>query len=218
MPRDFFYYISRILSVMFHPLLMPLYGVTALTLSVYQSGDANRYLMAPILGTTIQNTCLWTFTVPVGALLIMRMTGYLSSLRMHIQGERTLPYFICSVCYIVWCVRLGMARVPLEWLLIAKGGTLALFIVAVVNRRWKISAHSTGAGGMTGSVLAYAVATGFFSWTIVLLSAAIAISVMCARIRLQEHTSAQVTAGWLVGMLCTLMPVFIYSITSLPNA
>ena len=83
MPRDFSYYISRILSVMFHPLLMPLYGVTALTLSVYQSGDANRYLMAPILGTTIQNTCLWTFTVPVGALLIMRMTGYLSSLRMR---------------------------------------------------------------------------------------------------------------------------------------
>lgn len=215
MPHGFSYYISQIVSVVFHPLLMPFHGMIILIMSVYLSGEANRYLMAAVLGSTARVTLLWTFIIPLAFILVLLFLGRITSISMPEQSDRHLPYFACSVCYMVWCAKLWMAHVPVEWLLTAMGGTLALLVVAAVNRHWKISAHATGVGGVLGSVLAYSVASGWYSWTLLLTVAFITIAVMWARIRLERHTPLQVSAGWLTGLLCTLLPVYIYSKTVL---
>ncbi len=215
MPRGVTYYISLILSGLFHPLLIPFYALFLLVFAVSESGDANRYLMSNALSITIRITWIWTLVVPVCILLGLRLMGRISSLRMEEQSDRTLPYFLCSVCYIVWCVLLWKGRVPIEWLLTTMGGTMALMTVAAVNHHWKISAHATGMGALTGSVLSYAVSTGVFSWGFFLSVAVIAILVMCARLRLGRHTPAQVTAGWMTGLLWTMLPVYIYTMTVL---
>lgn len=212
MPRGLSFYMSRIVSVVFHPLLMPFTAVVTLILSVYLSEDANKYLMAAVLGGMVRVTMLWTFIVPLLFILLLLLTGRITSLYMPERDERTLPYTVCSVCYIIWCVKLFSARIPLDWLLIAIGGTMALLTVAAVNRSWKISAHATGAGGWLGSVLAYAVSSGWYSWTLLLTVAVITSGVMWARIRLESHTPLQVTAGWLTGLLWTLLPVYVYTL------
>ena len=213
MSRGLSYYLSLFVSVVFHPLLMPFDGIFTLILSIYLSEDTNRYLMASVLGAIIRVTMLWTFTIPMLFILFLLVIGRVTSLRMPEQSERSLPYLVSSICYIVWCAKLFAARVPLEWLLIAIGGTMALLTVATVNRRWKISAHAAGVGGWLGSVLAYAVVSGWFSWTLPLAVTFITIAVMWARIRLDSHTPLQVTAGWMTGLLCTLLPIYIYTLT-----
>ncbi|MCR4663801.1 MAG: hypothetical protein K5660_00360 [Paludibacteraceae bacterium] len=209
MSRGLSYYISMFLSGLFHPLLIPLYGLFLLVFSVSESGDAYRYLLSNALSVT----CLWTLVVPVCALLLMRFSRRIPSLRMTEQSDRSLPYFLCSVCYIVWCVLLWKRMIPIEWLLTAMGGTMALLTVSAVNHMWKISAHATGVGGLTGSVLGYAVSTGVFSWNFFLWVVITAILVMCSRLRLGRHSHWQVTAGWLNGLLWTLLPVYFYTMT-----
>lgn len=218
MPHGLAYHISLIVSGLFHPLLMPFYGLFLLVFSVSESGDTYRYLMVNALSVTLRATCIWTLAVPVCMLLLLRLAGRISSLTMAEQEDRALPYFLCSVCYIVWCVQLGKGHVPTAWLLTAMGGTMALLTVAAVNHRWKISAHATGMGGLTGSMLGYAVSTGVFSPGVFLTVATAAIVVMCARLRLGRHTPGQVTAGWLTGLLWTLLPVWIYTMTVLKDA
>lgn len=217
MERRFQRHISQALSGLFHPLLMPMYGISALSLSIYESGYAERYLMSYALSPALKLTRLWGFAIPVGIILLLRIFRQFSSLEMEDRGERNGPYLACSLCYIVWNVQLYKAQVPIEWLLIAMGGTLALMMVAAVNLRWKISAHATGVGGMVGSVLAYGLGTGSFSWIVFLTVSAIAIAVMCARLCLHRHTVMQVTAGWSVGLLCTLLPTYLFTLTALPN-
>ena len=124
MSRDWSYYASQIASGLFHPLLMPWYGVFMLFCAIFDTGDAYRVLMAQYLRVTILETVVWTLVVPVVLLFVLLLIGRISSLQMPERKERALPYFVCSLCYVVWCGRLWVAQVPVEWLLTAMGGTI----------------------------------------------------------------------------------------------
>ena len=84
---------------------------------------------------------------------------------------------------------------------------MALGIVAVVNKRWKISAHLTGFGGLTGGVLAFYLAGGMMPpmWLIGALLG-LALVLMYARLYLDAHKPMQVVCGWLLGIAMTFVP------------
>ena len=107
---------------------------------------------------------------------------------------------------------ISVLRAPMFLSLVAVGATIAIGLVALINRYWKISAHLTGMGGLFGGLMSYCLGLGAIpTWGTICLWGAVSLALMYARVRLNAHTPAQVCAGWLLGIVCTFFPFYIYS-------
>ena len=96
---------------------------------------------------------------------------------------------------------------PLFLSMIAGGATLTMGLILIINKKWKISAHLTGMGGFLGGVLSYYLSIGSIPSTGFLCALlGISLLLMYARLWLNAHSSGQVVAGWLMGIICTFVP------------
>ena len=67
-------------------------------------------------------------------------------------------------------------------------------------------------GGLVGGILSYCLGIGAVpTWGTWVLGLGLAWLLMAARLRLNAHTGAQVSAGWLLGIACTFIPYLIMS-------
>lgn len=202
--------LAKIMSVALYPLFVPTYGI-ALFCYAYSLHAAPLH---PVWVTVaILFTLLLTCILPISAIWIMIKRGVVKDLYIENPGERTLPYLFALVGFASWSYFLWNklnAPVCINWISI--GATVAIGAVAFINRRWKISAHLTGFGGLTGGVLSYCLNIGAIpAWGIVCLWFGLSLALMGARLRLRAHTPEQVSAGWLLGLACTFLPYCIYS-------
>jgi membrane-associated phospholipid phosphatase len=127
--------------------------------------------------------------------------------------ERTMPFLYTIVGFGFWCyLMINVLQAPLFMGFITIGATVAIGLVALINRSWKISAHLTGFGGLFGGLMTYCLALGAIpTWGTFVLLLTISLILMYARLRLNAHTPAQVCAGWLLGLACTFLPYCIYA-------
>ena len=189
-------------------MFIPTYGV--ILYSVVMSGSdpmisSAYWYMLPI------GTFLFTLFIPLTALLLLRKSGRVKDLYLDNPSERFYPYLYTLLGYAFWIFYLTHTLRASPFLICtAIGATLALVVVMLVNNKWKISAHLTAMGGLTGAVLSSAYITGVFpiSATCVLLAAALVL--MYARLCLNAHTPLQVVAGLMLGLISTSVPVLIY--------
>lgn len=189
---------SQIISAVFNPLMVPVYGLAiALHYSELQVIPL-RYKI-----TSLAVVFVLTGLLPFMLITGMKAVGMVSSVDLTDRRERTIPFSITLVLYAITAGYFFFARAP--WWLTAfmLGGLLALVIAMIVTRRWKISAHATGAGALTAMTLLLALhspapATMFPVITAVLLASGLTGT---ARLILERHTPAQVYAGFAVGFL-----------------
>lgn len=201
---------AKMLSVACYPLFVPTYGVALFCLahSIHIAPLYTVWVMIAILGTLIL-TCI----LPVTAIWIMMRRGEVKDLNLDDPHERTMPYIYSVLGFSFWCYLLvSVLRAPLFLAFIAIGATATIAFVAIINRYWKISAHLTGMGGLVGGIFTYCLGLGAIpTWGTIVLWAAISLTLMWARLHLNAHTPAQVSAGWLLGLACTCIPYCIYS-------
>lgn len=189
---------SQIISAVFSPLMVPVYGLAiALHYSELQVIPL-RYKI-----TSLAVVFVLTGLLPFMLITGMKAVGMVSSVDLTDRRERTIPFSITLMLYAITAGYFFFARAP--WWLTAfmLGGLLALAIAMIVNRRWKISAHATGAGALTAMTLLLALhspapAAMLPVITAVLLAAGLTGT---ARLILQRHTAGQVYAGFAVGFL-----------------
>lgn len=193
------YKISKILSAIFSPLLMPTYSmVLAINLSILS------LLPTAVQWTSIGVVFLFTCIVPVAAIYALYKAGVVSDLGLNIRTERPIPYLIVTLSYGASAWFLFRANAP-EWLpMFFLGAGVATVINTIVNRWWKISAHAAGLGGCVAMLFKMAQlhqAVVSLDWWI---SGAIIATgmVMTARVYMKRHTLMQVLAGCANGFLC----------------
>jgi membrane-associated phospholipid phosphatase len=173
--------------------------------------------MAPLpaiwTAIAITGTLLLTCVLPVTAILILIRRGKVSDLYIDNARQRTFPYLYTFLGFCFWCYLMtAILQAPLYIAFVCIGATAAISIVALINRKWKISAHLSGLGGLFGGMMTYCLGIGAMpTHTTIYLWAAVSLLLMYARLRLNAHTPAQVCAGWLVGIACTFIPYYIYS-------
>ena len=197
--------LANILSVVLYPLFIPVYGMILFCIAFgqYYMPLPTAYWLVTVLGTAFL-TCV----IPLTSILIMMWQGRVKDIQIADAKERTMPYLYSIVCFGFWAYFLySVVKVPTNIVITAVGATLALGIVAVVNKRWKISAHLTGFGGLTGGVLAFYLAGGMMPpmWLVGMLLG-LALVLMYARLYLDAHTPMQVVCGWLLGIAMTFVP------------
>ena len=124
-----------------------------------------------------------------------------------------MPYMYAFLGFGFWAYLLvKILHAPLYLGGIAVGAAIAIGLVTVINRRWKISAHLTGLGGLIGGIMSYCLGIGAIpTWGTWVLWLGLSWLLMAARLRLNAHTGTQVSAGWLLGIACTFLPYLILS-------
>lgn len=202
--------VANTLSVLFYPLFVPTYGVTLFCYAYSLHADTLPWVWSLI---AIVGTLLFTCILPITSIWILKRHGLVTSMQIENARERTMPFLYTIVGFGFWCyLMISVLQSPLFMGFITIGATVAIGLVAVINRFWKISAHLTGFGGLFGGLMTYCLALGAIpTWGTLVLWLGLALSIMYARLRLNAHTPAQVCAGWLLGLSCTFLPYCIYA-------
>jgi membrane-associated phospholipid phosphatase len=198
---------AKIISYIFHPLLMPTYGFAFIFFTEnYISTFIPALLKYIILGVTF----LFTFILPtVNALILLKMKR-IQSLEMETNEERIIPYSSTALYFFALFYLFYDAEFPSIFKIVILGAGISIVLTFIINFRWKISAHTTGIGGIAGAALGiiYRVqldmTIAFVS--ILLLSSLVAY----ARLKLNAHTPAQVYSGFLMGFIIELGLMLFY--------
>jgi membrane-associated phospholipid phosphatase len=192
---------ANIISFVLQPLLMPTFGILFLfqvDLFAYQPAAYKLYV---IIGTFVL-----TALVPIFAILILRKLGLVTTLFINNRRERTIPYLITLIAYVIYVFFLWKAYMPNWVVAMMIGCASTIVLITIINIKWKISAHLSGIGGLTASIFVVAYQLGLNPYgtfaTMIILSGLVASS----RVILRAHTPLQTLGGFLVGILCVGLP------------
>lgn len=187
--------IAHLISSVFQPLLMPIYGVMLLFVYTY-FGTVYPHRF----GVILLPVTLFSFVVPALIIFVLYRLNVISDISLKVRKERFLPYLFTLLSYAVMIFyyhKMGMPR----WFLMQISAPVFIMVVAIfITLVWKISAHMFGIGGLVGGALAvsyfversnpYHMFMGLFI---------IAGLVGTSRLILRRHTLAQVVAGFWLG-------------------
>lgn len=198
--------LAHFFSIILTPLLMPFYGICILFFFSY------LYIL-PISFKLFIASGIMFFTTIFPAIIIMWMykTKKVKSIGLNDRTDRAIPYMLSLIGYGFCIYFLYKARLPI-WVLGFFTGCIGAIITALlINTRWKISAHMTGMGGLTG--LAFGLASIQMTFPIVLFCSLITLTGILGscRILLERHTLMQVFAGVANGFIWVFGFILLFS-------
>lgn len=198
--------IAQILSVLFHPLLVPVYALLQMNFMpfFYPGAETLRHVL--IFGS------MFVLVVPpIIWYYVLYKLKIVESLKATTRKERIWPYLFTILSYILVSIISYLLSVDYGFAQLWQGATVSLIIVFLVNFFWKISAHATGMGAWTGMLFFLSIFNGFsllFQIIIVLLSSGL---IGWSRLKLEAHTPSQVFFGYLLGLICVgFLPFLIF--------
>ncbi|MDE5849421.1 MAG: phosphatase PAP2 family protein [Muribaculaceae bacterium] len=190
---------SHLISWVFVPLLMPVYGILLIF--------SLSFLSYAPFGTKLLFTLIVfgaNFLVPMILVLLLKKLGMIEDVGLNGRKERLIPYIITIVCLAGTGLFLYLKMAPVWVAMFFVAGALAGLVNLLVNFRWKISAHAAGIAGVVAmliQVIKEGPSSDGMVWWIV--GAIICAGLLgSARIWLGRHTLLQVLAGSAVGFLC----------------
>lgn len=194
-PKDYPFIIAKIIAIIFHPLLMPVYGIaiifSAPTLFGYLPFNLKRLMLLIIL---VNNVLL-----PISLLPFFLQRKIISSWTIKERKERNIPMIITTLLY--GTTLFMIFRLPIPMFL--KSFIFAVFIISlvvtVINFWWKISLHSVGAGAIIALVLILSLKMLTPLEGYLILSVIIGGLVLSSRLKLNLHSPQQVWIGLFTG-------------------
>jgi membrane-associated phospholipid phosphatase len=195
--KDFYDTLAKIVSVIFHPLLMPVYGLTIIfsapTLFGYLPFEVKKILLLVIL---INNVFL-----PLSLMPLLYNRKIISTWTIDDRKERRIPLMLTTILYGTTCYIIFRFPIPFFLKSFIFSSFFISLLLTVINFWWKISLHAAGAGALLAIVLFLSVKMNApLEWY--LIGAIIEGSlVMSSRLKLNYHNPQQVWVGFLAGFL-----------------
>jgi glucan phosphoethanolaminetransferase (alkaline phosphatase superfamily) len=189
--------LATIVSIVFHPLLMPFYGLIILlsapTFLTYLPADAKRVLLLIVF---IDNIFL-----PMAFLPFLRYRNIISSYHIDDRKERIIPLLTTSILYCTTSFIIFRYQIPFFLKSFIFATSVVAIVVSMINFWWKISIHAVGAGALLATI--YALSMKMYTpltWYLVTVILASGL-VLSSRLRLNSHNPAQVWLGFLTGFI-----------------
>ncbi len=200
------YKISRILSIIFSPLIVPTY---ALALVMFTSFMA--VLPHGVLWVIVAVIALTTAALPLGALLVLRRLGMITDLDVSDRSQRLLPILIILICYASSWLFLSNLQTPPPVLRMWTGAIVATLLILLISPAWKISAHCAAMGAMACMIglEMSRMLTVCNLFPIFVVSLLLTGAVASARVWLGCHTVMQTIAGAVLGAAAIAVSFFI---------
>jgi hypothetical protein len=204
--------LSTFLSFLFHPLLMPMYGIWLLfhfnrqdsfvlyigqKLVLFSFSEWNFRIAFSLI------IFFFTFGLPVLFSLLLVRTGKIQSLYMERKEERRYPYLFTVLMYLVFYQLLQAFHFPVMVQFVFMGAILSLVLCALINWGWKISAHMIGIGSMAAIIIILGIYARRDVIYLLIPTILLAGLLGSARLKLQAHQPAEIYAGFIAGF-CSL--------------
>lgn len=187
---------ARILSVIFHPIFMPLFGIILVVnydplIRAFLPGNLQLYLFLAIGFLTV--------LAPGLSILFMKRNGMLSSLKMEDRKERTGPFILMLFYFLLAYYLMRKINLPTQLYSLFFGAMIVNAIVLISNFKFKISIHSAATWGIVGAFLALFQVHYFLNIYLLTTLILLAGLISAARIQLEDHTLHEVAAGGFLG-------------------
>ncbi|WP_343304893.1 hypothetical protein AAHN97_25395 [Chitinophaga niabensis] len=190
---------SYLLHPLFIPLLITLVAVTALPeyFSIFKS-DSRVFPFDTLYIRVAVSTLLF----PLLVVVLARLLGFVGSIRLEVQRDRIIPY-VSTIIFYFWTfytfIRQGWSPEFLNAFFL--GIFIAVIVSFVLNNFAKISMHTTGWGGVLGFMLCMMWGMQMNVALPLALAFVLAGIAATSRLVLHAHTTAEVYAGFIVGIL-----------------
>ena len=184
-PKDILYSLAKIIAIIFHPLLMPVYGMAIIfiapTLLGYLPFNVKKLLIFIML---VDNVLL-----PLSILPFLIQKKIITSWAISERKERNILLIFTTLLYCATSFIIIRFPVPVFLKSFIIATAFLSLIVTIINFWWKISLHSIGAGSITGLVIVLSmnmmVTLTWFLIPIIIVSGLI----ISSRLRLNKHNS-----------------------------
>ncbi|GAA0899882.1 phosphoesterase PA-phosphatase [Virgisporangium aurantiacum] len=137
---------------------------------------------------------LFVGVVPYAVVMYGVLRGRLSDRHIGVREQRTKPLALGLVSVLVGIGVLAAFGAPREVTALVVAMFAGGVVATAINHFWKLSVH---AGVAAGTTLVLVLVFGPAMWATAVVVAAVGWS----RVRLRDHTTAQVVAGTLIGAL-----------------
>jgi len=165
--------------------------------------------------TFVAIVVLFFSILPLFILLSFKKLNMVESIEVTHRENRPLPFLFGIFSYLGGCVLLGYL---LQWqgIIVAALAALLLgsLITGLITLKWKVSIHCTGASiaAMFLFMSPFVMETVWFSLFHVITPVFLASSMIWSRVRLKAHTLSQATVGTLIGVLTSLLCIYLISV------
>ncbi|MBS1657738.1 MAG: hypothetical protein K1X63_11820 [Chitinophagales bacterium] len=199
--------LANIISIVFHPLLLPTYAfvmiyfTNPLLFSAYDQKQLSQIFLMVVINTLL---------FPSIAILLVWRLGFIKSLAMPDAKERLVPYLTTGVFYIWAYVVFRKSGMPQIFDIVILGATITLFAIFLFNLFRKVSAHSGAMGAaLIITVFACVLTSANFNYlpiAVVILAGLVGSS----RVLLNAHDVFEVFTGFLIGMVSQAVAMKFY--------
>jgi hypothetical protein len=205
-PKNFLTTLAKIISFVFHPLFMPIYGMaiifSAPTLFGYLSFNIKKLLLLILL---VNNVLL-----PLSLLPFFVHRQIISSWNLSERKDRNIPLMLTTLLYGTTSFIVYKFPIPgfLKSFIFATA--IISLIVTLINLRWKISLHSVGAGALIAIVLILSLKMlAPMEWYVIsaILVAGLTLS---SRLLLNQHNPQQVWVGLITGFFGLIFSMMVF--------
>jgi hypothetical protein len=195
--RDFSDKIASTISVIFHPLLVPVYGLVI----IFVAPTLYNYLPFEVKKLIILIVIVNNILLPLSLLPIFIHRNLISSWFMNERKDRVIPLILSTLLYIVTTYIIFRFQVPNFLKSFFLAAAVLSLAATVINFWWKISLHGIGAGVLFSLVMILSLKM-YTPLLWYLIPAVIAAGlVLSSRLQLNHHNPGQVWLGFLTGTL-----------------
>jgi hypothetical protein len=198
---------AKIISFVFHPLLVGVYMAIFLALihPYYYHYLPPAFRVKNVL-TFFNNN----FVFPVLVVLLMRGLGFIKSIQLNTQKERIVPLMASIIFFFwTWNVFYHFPEIPQVMKDMAQGIFYASIAAMIANIYFKISLHAVGVGGLMGLMLVVLQDGQMYSGFPMAISVMVTGLVLTARLLITDHQPGDLMAGFLVGFLGQLVAAWV---------
>lgn len=192
--------VAGAVSAVFTPFSIPFLSFLILFLFSYLRIMPTFYKLI-VLGVVLSFTIL----LPALTIFVFRRFNGLTSTDMAERRYRYVPLFLVIVSYV--CCLLMMHRLRIPWYMtgIILSMLLVVVVCIVVNLHWKLSEHMAGCGAVVGGLVAFSALFGYNPVWWLCLFIFVSGVLGTARLMLSRHSLFEVTMGFVVGLVCSLL-------------
>ncbi|MFK8044715.1 MAG: hypothetical protein AB8B72_04430 [Crocinitomicaceae bacterium] len=188
-------FILKGVSVVFHPLIMPLLGV------LFYFSKTPRFIPEPVMKAKIFSIVILTIILPILLFFLLKTINKVDSIYLKSTRERLIPLFINCIIVVLILIRVLTPSEIIELYYFFLGilcSTLTCFILAVF--KLKASIHMIAASGF----FMFAVAVGMhyhinINGTIALMMIILG-AIATSRLHLKAHTNQELLLGLFTGI------------------
>jgi hypothetical protein len=197
---------ASVISYIFHPIFMPTLGL----LLILNSGTYLALLDPAAKRAILFVMALGTLIFPLIMVPVLYYRNLVSNLQHATREERLIPQLIILILYVitfVYFVRLPLNRVIHAYVLSVSA---TLFLLLILNIKFKICIHSAALGGLTGLIIALIFLFGTPIQGILILSLLAGGITGSARLAMGANRSIEIYAGYLLGFGVVLTTLLVY--------